>query len=121
MWTTPNLWFRVCVTVWGVRNVAWHDGNHAPRHDHNEPNQGWVSCVRCPGLSPESEPEVPGGGEVLWLPTACLALLDVLHAVRPNHSLIAADFDVLPGVLVPGRSAPLVAEKVRGSNLRGHN
>ncbi len=48
----------------------------------------------------------------MWLPTACCAFLELLHDLRPNHSLMAADFDRLPDVRLPGRNAPLVAEKV---------
>ncbi|KAG2497193.1 hypothetical protein HYH03_004782 [Edaphochlamys debaryana] len=55
--------------------------------------------------------------EVLWLPTAAAAFMELLHALRPNHSLIAADFDKLPDVRLPGRNAPLVAEKVGGRNI----
>ncbi|GLI61912.1 hypothetical protein VaNZ11_004435 [Volvox africanus] len=55
--------------------------------------------------------------EVLWLPTACAAFLELLHDLRPNHSLIAADFDKLPDVRLPGRNAPLVAQKVGGRNI----
>ncbi|KAF5828863.1 putative S-adenosyl-L-methionine-dependent methyltransferase-domain-containing protein [Dunaliella salina] len=61
-------------------------------------------------LARESEPEV-AEGELFFVPTAALALLDVLHRARPNHSLIATDFDRLPDVRIPGRNAPLVAEK----------
>jgi flagellar motility protein MotE (MotC chaperone) len=45
----------------------------------------------------------------VWLPTRCLALLDALHAALPRHTLLAADFDALPDVTVPGRCAPLVS------------
>jgi hypothetical protein len=45
----------------------------------------------------------------VWLPTRCLQLLELLHAVLPQHTLIAADFDALPDVVVPGRNAPLVS------------
>jgi hypothetical protein len=38
----------------------------------------------------------------------------VLHAVRPAHRLIAADFDTLPDVIVAGTNAPLVASKRDG-------
>jgi hypothetical protein len=51
-------------------------------------------------------------GEAVFLPTGCLALLDTLHRMRPRHHLIAADFDELPEVAIPGRSAPLVATTV---------
>eukprot|EP00241_Pyramimonas_parkeae_P001559 CAMPEP_0114269190 /NCGR_PEP_ID=MMETSP0058-20121206/26452_1 /TAXON_ID=36894 /ORGANISM="Pyramimonas parkeae, CCMP726" /LENGTH=470 /DNA_ID=CAMNT_0001387603 /DNA_START=70 /DNA_END=1483 /DNA_ORIENTATION=+ len=51
---------------------------------------------------------------VEFLPTSCMALLDVLHAVRPAHRLIAADFNHLPDVSIPGKNAPLVASKRDG-------
>jgi hypothetical protein len=35
----------------------------------------------------EPEPDV-AEGEMLFIPTAALALLDVLHSVRPNHRLV---------------------------------
>lgn len=57
---------------------------------------------------------MPGGGEAAWLPTRTLALLELLHGVRPNHSLLLADFSELPDVKVAGRGAPLVAQKVCG-------
>ncbi|KAL6749802.1 putative S-adenosyl-L-methionine-dependent methyltransferase-domain-containing protein [Haematococcus lacustris] len=62
------------------------------------------------------EPELQAG-EAVFVPTACLALLEILHAVRPNHSLIAGDFDHLPLTKIPGRNAPIVAEKVKGENV----
>jgi hypothetical protein len=46
---------------------------------------------------------------VAFLPTRALALLDALHAARPRHTLVAADFDALPDVRVPGLGAPLVS------------
>ncbi|GFR52698.1 hypothetical protein Agub_g15325, partial [Astrephomene gubernaculifera] len=55
--------------------------------------------------------------EVLWVPTAAASFLELLHTLRPNHSLIAADFDKLPDVQLPGRNAPLVAEKIGGRNI----
>ena len=54
-------------------------------------------------------------GEALFVPTGSMALLETLHDARPNHSIIAADFDHLPDVKIPGKNAPLVAEKVRPS------
>jgi hypothetical protein len=52
-----------------------------------------------------------GGGSdhIVFLPTRCLQLLDTLAAARPQHVLIAADFDALPGVRIAGVNAPLVA------------
>ena len=49
----------------------------------------------------------------MWLPTSCLQLLQRICAARPNHVIIAADFDQLPDVTVPGQGSPLVASTVR--------
>ncbi len=57
-------------------------------------------------------PSGSGSGQTMWLPTSCLQLLQRICAARPNHLLIAADFDELPDVAVPGQSAPLVASTV---------
>ncbi|GAX75066.1 hypothetical protein CEUSTIGMA_g2510.t1 [Chlamydomonas eustigma] len=65
-------------------------------------------------LAKEGPPEAPC--EVLFLPTGCMTLMETLHDVRPNHSIIAADFDYLPDVKIPGKNAPLVSEKVNGIN-----
>lgn len=45
----------------------------------------------------------------------CLRLLQALHAARPNHRLMAADFSELPDVQIPGRNAPLVSTTVNGA------
>ena len=37
---------------------------------------------------------------MVFIPTGCMALLETLHDSRPNHSIIAADFDHLPDVKV---------------------
>lgn len=58
-------------------------------------------------------PEGGASSEGLWLPTCCLHLLQRICKARPNHLLIAADFDELPDVAVPGHGAPLVASMVR--------
>ena len=47
-----------------------------------------------------------------------MKLLETLHGARPNHRLVAADFDSLPGVTLPGRNAPLVAAQARGGKTR---
>lgn len=62
----------------------------------------------------DATPRPAGGGEAVWVPTRALALMELLHAVRPNHSLILADFSTLPDVKVAGKNAPLVAQKVCG-------
>ena len=48
-------------------------------------------------------------GSDVWLPTGALALFDAAFAARPHHTLLAADFDALPGVSLRGAGAPLVA------------
>lgn len=68
---------------------------------------GWVHSRLMPKLIGSPGP--------LFLPTAALRLLDVLHSARPNHILIAQDFDDLQAFTsVPGVNAPLVAETVDG-------
>ncbi len=62
------------------------------------------------GVSAEGQPEA--AEETLFVPTGSMALLETLHDSRPNHSIIAADFAHLPDVKIPGKNAPLVAEKV---------
>lgn len=63
----------------------------------------------------QDQPPVRAGaaGEAVFLPTGSLQLLDTLHAMRPRHHMVAADFDHLPEVVIPGRNAPLVASTVR--------
>ena len=56
-------------------------------------------------------------GEVLFVPTGAMALLEVLIRARPNHSLVLADFDFLPEVRIAGKNAPLVAEKIGGRKV----
>ncbi|GAB4824262.1 hypothetical protein N2152v2_011308 [Parachlorella kessleri] len=68
------------------------------------PLQRWLDALLV------GDPE----GEAVYLPTGCLQLLDTLHRVRPRHHLIAADFDALPEVIIPGQNAPLVATTVGG-------
>ena len=52
--------------------------------------------------------------DIVFLPTSCLEFVMTLHDARPNHTLIAADFDELPEVTIPGYMAPLVASKTDG-------
>jgi hypothetical protein len=56
--------------------------------------------------------------KIAYLPTGCLKLLETLHGARPNHRLVAADFDSLPGVMMAGRNAPLVAAQADGGRTR---
>ena len=58
-------------------------------------------------------PGARGGGEVLYLPTRALTLLDALCGALPAHTLLAADFDALPDTSLPGVNAPLVATTAR--------
>jgi Putative S-adenosyl-L-methionine-dependent methyltransferase len=50
----------------------------------------------------------------IFLPTGALRLFDTLHTVRPNHRLLAADFDFLPETIISGKNAPLVATTIDG-------
>lgn len=53
-----------------------------------------------------------GADNTVFLPTKCMQLLETLSAARPNHCILAADFDELPGTTIPGKNAPLVATTV---------
>jgi hypothetical protein len=57
----------------------------------------------------------------VWLPTRCLQLLETLHAAVPRHSLIAADFDALPDIKLPGRNAPLVSGRGEGGSVQDYS
>ena len=59
-----------------------------------------------------------GSGDTVFLPTASLALLEALGERRPAARLILADFDALPGVVIPGTNAPLVASQPGGGATR---
>jgi len=56
-------------------------------------------------------------GEIVFLPTGAASMLSSLFEVAPDHTLLAADFDALPGVAVPGANAPLVSS-TRGGVAR---
>lgn len=51
-------------------------------------------------------------GDTVFLPTATLQLLRTMQRARPQHMLVAADFDALPDVKIAGTNAPLVSETV---------
>ena len=53
----------------------------------------------------------------MFLPTKCLSLLEVLCKARPNHCILAADFDELPETTIAGKNAPLVASTVSPYDL----
>lgn len=55
--------------------------------------------------------------ETIFLPTGALRLFDTLHSVRPNHHLVAADFDYLPETVIQGRNAPLVSSTLKGQAI----
>ena len=54
------------------------------------------------------------GDETWFVTTGAMKLFETLHAKRPNHRLIAADFDTLPSVRIEGVNAPLVARQREG-------
>ena len=58
-----------------------------------------------------------GAEQAIFLPTKCLSLLETLCKARPNHCLLAADFDELPETSIPGKNAPLVASTVSALSL----
>ena len=64
---------------------------------------------------------VTGRPEIVYVPTGSMALLEALHATRPRHRLIAADFDALPGVRMSGTNAPLVASQEQGGKSMDHD
>jgi len=55
--------------------------------------------------------------DTIFLPTGALRLFDTLHSVRPNHRLVAADFDFLPETVIQGRNAPLVSSTLKGQAI----
>ena len=48
----------------------------------------------------------------IFLPTKAAMLFKTLQTMRPNHTVIMADFASLPDVKIKGRLAPLVTSKV---------
>lgn len=42
-----------------------------------------------------------------------MQLMETMMRVRPLHHIIAADFDYLPEVSIPGLNAPIVSHVVR--------
>lgn len=58
--------------------------------------------------------------ETWFVPTGAMRLFETLHAKRPNHRLIAADFDSLPNVRIDGVNAPLVASQREGGRTDDH-
>ena len=80
---------------------------HAVPHAVSERSHVQADCAML--LMTAVSPAGHATEQILWLPTACLQLLQHICKARPNHLIIAADFDELPDVAVPGRGAPLVA------------
>jgi len=56
-----------------------------------------------------------GSANTVFLPTGALQLFEALHAKRPHHNLICADFTWLADVQIDGANAPLVSATVRCS------
>lgn len=79
-------------------------------------SQSWLHSTLDWALGQVS-PSGSGSGQTVWLPTSCLQLLQRICAARPNHVIIAADFDELPDVSVPGQGGPLVASTMNGQTL----
>ena len=72
-------------------------------------------CKARPGWRAERDHRCAAGGpaNAVYLPTGALQFLEALARARPRHLLIAADFDHLPDVTMPGLNAPLVSQTVR--------
>lgn len=60
-------------------------------------------------------------GETWFVPSGLMTLMETLHSRRPNHRLIAADFDALPNVRIEGVNAPLVASQRDGGRTVDHD
>ena len=67
----------------------------------------------------ESGGSPPSSSEIVFLPTGAASMFSSLFEVAPDHTLLAADFDALPGVAVAGANAPLVAS-TRGGVARDY-
>ncbi|GHP08471.1 hypothetical protein PPROV_000720900 [Pycnococcus provasolii] len=78
------------------------------------PSVGWVGkmALAARWLSAKVR-----GEEVFWIPTGALEAFRALRAALPRHSMIAADFDALPDVVVAGHGAPLVSTTQHGANI----
>jgi hypothetical protein len=53
----------------------------------------------------------------MFLPTTCMSIIQTLCTARPNHCILAADFDELPETEILGKNAPLVATTVISLHL----
>jgi hypothetical protein len=53
----------------------------------------------------------------IWLPTTCLAFLDRVEKVLPNHTVLLADFDALPSAIDGSIRAPVVAQQHDGFTI----
>lgn len=70
------------------------------------------------GGTTEEEPD-SSSSEIVFLPTGAASMFSSLFEVAPDHTLLAADFDALPGVAVAGAYAPLVSA-TRGGVARDY-
>mmetsp|Transcript_2587 Transcript_2587/g.7719 ORF Transcript_2587/g.7719 Transcript_2587/m.7719 type:complete len:448 (-) Transcript_2587:112-1455(-) len=55
-----------------------------------------------------------GPADTVFLPTGAMQLMETMMRVRPLHHIIAADFDYLPEVSIPGLNAPIVSHVAQG-------
>ena len=67
----------------------------------------------------ETEPDPFSSSEIVFLPTGAASMVSSVFEVAPDHTLLAADFDALPGVAVAGAGAPLVSA-TRGGVARDY-
>lgn len=93
------------------------DGGSAVGGSSSSGGEGFASWMqRALGLE-----DAESSQNNVWLPTRCLQLLETLHAAVPRHSLIAADFDALPDIKLPGRNAPLVSGRGEGGSVQDYS
>lgn len=94
-------------SVWACLDLAQQEQQHLPP-------QPWLHAT-MDWLLGQVSPSGHASEQILWLPTTSLQLLQHICKARPNHLIIAADFDELPEVVVPGQGAPLVASTVKAA------
>ena len=58
--------------------------------------------------------------DIVFLPTGAASMFLSAFSVAPNHTVVAADFDALPAVVIPGHNAPLVSSTSGGGVARDY-
>ncbi|CAD7701250.1 unnamed protein product [Ostreobium quekettii] len=97
---------------------AW-DHKHAPRPSPMWGFDSWLASHETmlrprPGGAHPASLAVWGKSGVVYLPTGQLKLLRAIQKFAPRAQCIFADFDVLPGPVMPGANGPSVRSVVAG-------